>query len=63
MARTAIGLAVAAWLLAGCGSSMPPPATSASSMLTDAQQCIRGGGWWRQSLGVCDIQGTGVERH
>jgi hypothetical protein len=63
MARIAIGLAVAVWLLAGCGSSMPPPATSASSMLTDAQQCIRGGGWWRQSLGVCDMQGTGVERH
>lgn len=32
-------------------------------MMTDAQQCIRGGGWWRQSLGVCDMQGTGVERH
>jgi len=63
MARMAIGLTVAVWLLAGCGSSMPPPATSASSMLTDAQQCIRGGGWWRQSLGVCDMQGTGVERH
>lgn len=60
MTREAIGIAVAVWLLAGCGSTVPAP-TSTYPMLSEAQECTRGGGWWRQSLGICDRQGTGVE--
>lgn len=62
MMREAIGIAVGVWLLAGCGSTMSAP-TTASPMLSEAQRCTRGGGWWRQSLGICDMQGTGVEIH
>jgi hypothetical protein len=62
MMREAIGIAVTAWLLAGCGSNMPAPTTT-SPMVSEAQQCMRGGGWWRESLGICDMQGTGVEIH
>jgi len=60
MVREAIGIAVIVWLLAGCASTMPAPATT-NLMVSDAQQCMRGGGWWRASLGVCDMQGTGAE--
>jgi hypothetical protein len=44
----------------GCGSNMPAPATT-NPIVSKEQQCMRGGGWWRQSLGICDMQGTGVE--
>jgi hypothetical protein len=62
MVREGIGIAVTLWLLAGCGSTMPAPTTT-SPMFSEAEQCTRGGGWWRVSLGVCDMQGTGVEMH
>jgi len=58
--RKGIGLAVR--LLAGCSSNMPAPATP-DPMFSEAQQCMRGGGWWRASLRICDMQGTGVEIH
>ncbi len=60
MVRQAIGIAVMVWALAGCASTMAPPPTT-DPMLSQAQQCTRGGGWWRQSLGICDVQGTGPE--
>ncbi len=51
-------------LLAGCASSglaTPPEQTSAlTGKALEAQQCQRGGGWWRSNLGVCDWQGTGT---
>jgi hypothetical protein len=59
MVREAIGIAAAVWFLAGCASNMSAPTTN--PMLSEAQQCMRGGGWWRQSLGICETQGTGVE--
>jgi hypothetical protein len=61
MVREAIGIAVTVGFLTGCGLNMPAPTTATNPMLSEAQQCMRGGGWWRQSLGVCEIQGTGVE--
>jgi len=61
MTRRIIGLAVTLCCLAGCGSTWPVPA-SGDSTFSDARQCTRGGGWWRTSLGVCDVQGTGPER-
>jgi hypothetical protein len=33
---------------------------AATAKVTEAQQCQRGGGWWRANLGVCDWQGTGA---
>jgi hypothetical protein len=60
MVREAIGIAVIVWLLAGCASTMPAP-TPTNPMFSEAQQCMRGGGSWRQSLGLCDMQGTGAE--
>ena len=60
MVRVAVGIGFAVWLLAGCASNMSAPTTT-NPMVSDAQQCMRGGGWWRQSLGICDMQGTGVE--
>ena len=56
MARGIIGIVVTVWLVAGCTAAL-------SASLSDAQQCTRGGGWWRESLGICDMQGTGVEMH
>jgi hypothetical protein len=54
MVRGIIGLALTIWLLAAC--------TSATNvMFSEAQQCTRGGGWWRANLGVCEIQGTGKQ--
>jgi hypothetical protein len=61
MVRGIVGIAATLWCLAGCGSSMPSPTTT--PVLSEAQQCVRGGGWWRDSLGICDMQGTGVEMH
>ena len=60
MVREAIGIAVIVWLLAGCASTMPAPAPT-NPMFSEAQQCMRGGGWWRASLGICDMQTTGPE--
>ena len=45
--------------LAGCSSTAAVPV---DPMVTTAQQCTRGGGWWRTNLGICDTQGTGVQR-
>jgi hypothetical protein len=56
--RGIIGLA-AALLLVGCAANMANPATGKA---TDAEQCQRGGGWWRANLAVCDWQGTGTGR-
>ena len=60
MVREAIGVAAAVWLLAGCASNMPA-SNSINRIFSHAQQCLRDGGWWRQSLGVCDMQKTEVE--
>jgi hypothetical protein len=60
MVRESIGTVVTVWLLAGCGSNMPAT-TTPSPMFSEAQQCMRGGGWWRASMGFCDMQGTGPE--
>ena len=62
MVRGIVGIAATLWCLAGCGSSMPS-STTTTPVFSEAQQCTRGGGWWRQSLGTCDMQGTGVEMH
>ena len=52
MVRPLIGIALTVWLLAGC--------TGASGVVfSEAQQCTRGGGWWRANLGICEIQGEG----
>ena len=59
MIRGFAAVAVTLCCLVGCSSTAPVPA---NSTLLTAQQCARGGGWWRMSLGVCDIQGTGVQR-
>lgn len=56
--RGIIGLA-AALLLVGCAANM---ADTTTSKATDAEQCQRGGGWWRANLVVCDWQGTGTGR-
>jgi len=58
MVRLAVGIAVAACILTGCASTMSSPPTT-DPMLSQAQQCVRGGGWWRQSLGICDMPGGG----
>lgn len=50
--RYVIGIAVVVWLLAGCS-----PNTGLT--WSEAQECTRGGGWWRLNLGVCEIQGEG----
>ena len=51
-------------LLAGCasgGSAIPPEqSTALTGKALEAQQCQRGGGWWRANLGVCDWQGAGT---
>jgi hypothetical protein len=60
MGRVIVGIA-ATLCLAGCSSSIPSPTTT--PMFSEAHQCVRGGGWWRESLGICDMQGTGVEMH
>jgi hypothetical protein len=54
MVRGIIGIAVTVWLAAGC-SAAP------SLMLSEAQQCTRGGAWWRANLGICEIQGVGKQ--
>ena len=54
MLRGMIGIAATVWLLAGC------TATS-GVMFSEAQQCTRGGGWWRANLGLCEIQGVGKQ--
>jgi len=52
MMRQVIGVVIAVWFFAGCTSAT-------SSMVSEAQECTRGGGWWRSNLGVCEIQGEG----
>jgi hypothetical protein len=52
-----IGIVTAILLLTGCSVEMNAAATTAEA--TEAQQCQRGGGWWRANLVVCDWQGTG----
>jgi hypothetical protein len=52
MVRGIIGLAVTVLIVAGC-SAAP------DLLFSEAQQCTRGGGWWRVNLGVCEIQGEG----
>lgn len=59
MVREALEIALVS-LLAGCGAFTQTQAPS-DPMFSEAQQCVRGGGYWRQNLGVCDTQGTGVE--
>jgi hypothetical protein len=55
---------LAAVLLTGCASAGPATSSDQAAGLTgkalEAQQCQRGGGWWRSNLGVCDWQGTGT---
>ncbi len=52
MMRYVMCAVIAGWLLAGCSTAGP------DLVLTDAQQCTRGGGWWRANLGLCEIMGT-----
>jgi hypothetical protein len=52
--RSVIGIAAVVWLLAGCSSGM-------SLTWSEAQECTRGGGWWRLNLGVCEFQGEGKQ--
>jgi ABC-type uncharacterized transport system auxiliary subunit len=59
MVRELAAVAAIVFGLTGCSSTTSVPADT--TILT-AQQCTRGGGWWRVSLGVCDMQGTGVQR-
>jgi hypothetical protein len=54
MVRGIIGIVVTVWLAAGCS-------TAPSPMLSEAQQCTRGGAWWRANLGICEIQGVGKQ--
>jgi hypothetical protein len=53
MVREIIGIAVTVWLAAGCSAP--------GQMLSEVQQCTHGGGWWRSTLGVCEIQGVGKQ--
>ena len=55
--RAVITIVAGVLALAGCAAQMDTPETTAKA--TEAQQCQRGGGWWRANLGVCDWQGTG----
>jgi hypothetical protein len=55
-----IGIVAAILLLTGCSVEMNADATTAEA--TEAQQCQRGGGWWRANLVVCDWQGTGSKQ-
>ncbi len=57
MVREAMGIAVTVWVLGGCALTVPPPTTT-EPVLSRAQECMRGGGWWRESLGLCEVQGT-----
>ena len=61
MVRGIVGIAATLWCLAGCGSSMP--SQTSTPMSSEPQECVRGGGWWRESLGMCDMQETGTEMH
>lgn len=54
MMRQVISVAVTVWLLAGCNSTM-------NLMFNEAQECARGGGWWRANLSICEIQGEGKQ--
>lgn len=52
MTRRLAAVALTLCCLAGCSSTAAVPA---DPMVTTAQQCTRGGGWWRIGLGVCDM--------
>jgi hypothetical protein len=54
MVRRLIGFIITAWLIAGCTST-----STTNLMFSDAQQCSRGGGWWRANLAVCEVQSEG----
>lgn len=56
--RALISIVAGVLLLTGCSAGMNDDATTAK--VNEAQQCQRGGGWWRANLGVCDWQGTGT---
>ncbi len=61
MLRGILTIAATLCCLAGCGS-VTTGATSANLGFSEAQQCTRGGARWQTILGVCEVQGTGVER-
>ena len=56
--RALIRIVAGILLLTGCSAEMNAIATTTRA--TEAQQCQRGGGWWRANLDVCDWQGTGT---
>lgn len=56
--RRLIRIAASLLVLTGCSTAMRIDETTAKA--AEAQQCQRGGGWWRANLGVCDWQGTGT---
>ena len=56
--RGLIRIAASLLVLTGCSTAMRVDETTTKA--TEAQQCQRGGGWWRANLGVCDWQGTGT---
>jgi len=60
MVRVGTSIAVTVWLLAGCANMQAP--TTPGPAVSEKERCTRGGGWWRESLGVCDTQGTGPEQ-
>ena len=57
MVRAGIGVAVTVWFLTGCASTMPASAPT-NPMLSEAQQCMRGGAGGGKASGFV----TGRER-
>jgi len=53
-----VGCAAVLAILSGCATSSTAPTIDTR---TQAEQCERGGGWWRPNLGVCEVQGTGKQ--
>ena len=53
-----VGCATVLAILNGCATSSTAPTIDTR---TQAEQCERGGGWWRPNLGVCEVQGTGKQ--
>ena len=57
--RTILGIVTTVALLSGCAANTASTPTAAKN--TQAEQCERGGGWWRANLDVCEVQGTGKQ--
>ena len=57
--RTMVGIVTTVALLSGCAAN--PASTPAAAKNTQAEECERGGGWWRVNLDLCEAQGTGKQ--